>query len=103
VAYFDIGKQKVVWILKCREQHEEAAGNALREAYKESTLRCFFVIFWTYSLYIRNRLPYRESAGNALRYLTLNLINMLSCVNSIRVLPSHKIENESTGEISLGK
>jgi hypothetical protein len=30
VAYFDIGKQKVVWILKCREQHEEAAGNALR-------------------------------------------------------------------------
>jgi hypothetical protein len=33
VAYFDIGKQKVVWILKCREQHEEAAGNALREAY----------------------------------------------------------------------
>jgi hypothetical protein len=29
VAYFDIGKQKVVWILKCREQHEEAAGNAL--------------------------------------------------------------------------
>jgi hypothetical protein len=30
VAYFDIRKQKVVWILKCREQHEEAAGNALR-------------------------------------------------------------------------
>jgi hypothetical protein len=29
VTYFDIGKQKVVWILKCREQHEEAAGNAL--------------------------------------------------------------------------
>jgi hypothetical protein len=29
VAYFDIGKQKVVWILKYREQHEEAAGNAL--------------------------------------------------------------------------
>jgi hypothetical protein len=28
-VYFDIGKQKVVWILKCREQHEEAAGNAL--------------------------------------------------------------------------
>jgi hypothetical protein len=26
----------------------------------------FFVIFWTYSLYIGNRLPYRESAGNAL-------------------------------------
>jgi hypothetical protein len=25
------------------------------------------VIFWTYSLYIGNRLPYRESAGNALR------------------------------------
>ena len=24
------------------------------------------MIFWTYSLYIRNRLPYRESAGNAL-------------------------------------
>jgi hypothetical protein len=26
----------------------------------------FFVIFWTYSLYIGNRLPYRKSAGNAL-------------------------------------
>jgi hypothetical protein len=32
VVYFDIGKQKVVWILKHREQHEEAAGNALRPA-----------------------------------------------------------------------
>jgi hypothetical protein len=31
-VHFDIGKQKVVWILKCREQHEEAAGNALRHA-----------------------------------------------------------------------
>jgi hypothetical protein len=29
VVHFDIGKQKVVWILKHREQHEEAAGNAL--------------------------------------------------------------------------
>jgi hypothetical protein len=29
VAYFNIRKQKVVWILKCREQHEEAAGNVL--------------------------------------------------------------------------
>jgi hypothetical protein len=28
-VYFDIGKQKLVWILKCREQHEEAAVNAL--------------------------------------------------------------------------
>jgi hypothetical protein len=26
----------------------------------------FFVIFWTYSLHIGNRPPYRESAGNAL-------------------------------------
>jgi hypothetical protein len=26
------------------------------------------VIFWTYSLYIGNRLPYRESAGDALRF-----------------------------------
>jgi hypothetical protein len=25
------------------------------------------VIFWTYSLHIGNRLPYRESAGDALR------------------------------------
>jgi hypothetical protein len=31
VVHFDIGKQKVVWILKHREQHKEAAGNALRE------------------------------------------------------------------------
>jgi hypothetical protein len=29
VEYISIGKQKVVWILKCREQHKEAAGNAL--------------------------------------------------------------------------
>ena len=29
--YFDIGKQKVVCILKCREKHKEAAGNALRD------------------------------------------------------------------------
>jgi hypothetical protein len=27
--HFDIGKQKVVWILKCREWDEEATGNAL--------------------------------------------------------------------------
>ena len=27
--YFDIRKQKVAWILKCREQHKEAAENAL--------------------------------------------------------------------------
>ena len=27
--YFVIGKQKIVWILKCKEQHKEAAGNAL--------------------------------------------------------------------------
>jgi hypothetical protein len=26
------------------------------------------VIFWTYSLYIGNRLPYRESAGSALNH-----------------------------------
>jgi hypothetical protein len=32
--YFDIGKQKLVWILKCREQHEEAAENALKNASK---------------------------------------------------------------------
>jgi hypothetical protein len=31
-VHFDIGKQKVVWILKYREQHEEVAGNALRHA-----------------------------------------------------------------------
>jgi hypothetical protein len=29
-VYFDIGKQKVVWILKCKETNEEAIGNALR-------------------------------------------------------------------------
>jgi hypothetical protein len=29
VVYFDIGKQKVIWILKCRKQDEEAVGNAL--------------------------------------------------------------------------
>jgi hypothetical protein len=28
-VYFDIGKQKVVWILNCRERDEEAARNAL--------------------------------------------------------------------------
>ena len=28
--YFNIGKQKVVWILKCRENDEEAAENTLR-------------------------------------------------------------------------
>ena len=27
--YFDIGKQKVIWILKCREHDKEAVGNAL--------------------------------------------------------------------------
>jgi hypothetical protein len=27
----------------------------------------FFMIFWTYSLHIGNRPPYRESAENALR------------------------------------
>jgi hypothetical protein len=29
VVYFDIRKQKVVWIIKCREQHKEIVGNAL--------------------------------------------------------------------------
>ena len=28
--YFDIGKQKVIWILKCRKNDEKAAENALR-------------------------------------------------------------------------
>ena len=28
--HFDIGKQKVVWILKYKEWDEEATGNALR-------------------------------------------------------------------------
>jgi hypothetical protein len=28
-VHFDIGKQKVVWILKYRENNEEVAGNAL--------------------------------------------------------------------------
>ena len=28
-VYFDIGKQKVVWILKCRENDEKVAGNAV--------------------------------------------------------------------------
>jgi hypothetical protein len=28
VVYFDIGKQKVIWILKCKEQHKEAAGSS---------------------------------------------------------------------------
>ena len=27
--HFDIGKQKVVWILKCKDRDKEAAGNAL--------------------------------------------------------------------------
>jgi hypothetical protein len=29
-VYFDIGKQKIVWILKYRENDEEVAGNALK-------------------------------------------------------------------------
>jgi hypothetical protein len=28
-VYFDIRKQKVVWILKCKENDKETAGNAL--------------------------------------------------------------------------
>ena len=28
-VYFDIGKQKAVWILKLRKHDEESAGNAL--------------------------------------------------------------------------
>ena len=30
MVYFDVGNQKVVWILKCRKQDEEAAGNVLK-------------------------------------------------------------------------
>jgi hypothetical protein len=29
VVYFDIRKQKMVWILKHKEQHKDAAGDAL--------------------------------------------------------------------------
>jgi hypothetical protein len=30
-VHFDIGKQKIVWILKCREHDEEATRNALKK------------------------------------------------------------------------
>jgi hypothetical protein len=43
------------------------------------------VIFWIYSLYIGNRLPYRESAGNALGLKKLKLkkyINILKLKNT---------------------
>jgi hypothetical protein len=45
-----------------------------KEPCRESVVGHFFVIFWTYSLYIGNRLPYRESVGNA---LTTNNRDML--------------------------
>ena len=31
MVYFDIEKQKVVWIIKCRENDKEAARNALSQ------------------------------------------------------------------------
>jgi hypothetical protein len=44
VEYISIGKQKVVWILKCREQHKEAAGNALRLSIQNNTVKIRFFI-----------------------------------------------------------
>jgi hypothetical protein len=38
----------------------------LRIHIAKSAMRTFFAIFFTYSLYIGIRLPYREFAGNAL-------------------------------------
>jgi hypothetical protein len=36
VEYIEIGKQKVIWILKCRENDKEAAGNVLMEFHDET-------------------------------------------------------------------
>jgi hypothetical protein len=37
----------------------------------------FFVIFWTYSLHIGNRLPYRESAGDALFFFLNHVLRKI--------------------------
>jgi hypothetical protein len=39
VVYFDIGKQKVVWILKHKEQHKEAAGGCSNDESGENEKR----------------------------------------------------------------
>jgi hypothetical protein len=42
----------------------------------------FFVIFWTYSLHIGNRLPYKKSAGDALIFLD-RVHSLLSIENEV--------------------
>jgi hypothetical protein len=44
------------------------------------------VIFWTYSLYIGNRLPYRESAGNALTMFPCHLLPPYAALREIRIV-----------------
>ena len=38
MVYFDVRKQKVIWILKCMENDEKAAGNAFNRKLKNSTI-----------------------------------------------------------------